>query len=104
MTSLVIYAQCEQKIGLQYARKVYLITASADMLQAHQAQAQWWRHRHWGWHRHWWRGHWWGWRGHRWETDHAKNELKVYSIHFFMFYYAIVIYGGKPYYYDIGTP
>jgi len=28
MTSLVIYAQCEQKIGLQYARKVYLITAS----------------------------------------------------------------------------
>jgi hypothetical protein len=38
----------------------------ADMLQAHQTQAQWWRHRHWGWHRHWWRGHWWGWRGHRW--------------------------------------
>jgi len=38
----------------------------ADMLQAHQAQAQWWRHRHWGWHRHWWRGHWWGWRGHHW--------------------------------------
>lgn len=38
----------------------------ADMLQAHQPQAQWWRHRHWGWHRHLWRGHWWGWRGHRW--------------------------------------
>ena len=30
----------------------------ADMLQAHQAQAQW-RHRHWGWHRPWWHPRWW---------------------------------------------